>query len=598
MCRSIIRAAQADFGKHMTDFPIEGFTPPHSYEAEQAVLGSVLVEPAALKIARDYLTRWDFMSESHGIVFAAFCALNDAGQPIDGLSVEEHLRTHETLDIVGGRGYIYGLMDAPSTSANIEHYAGIVREKSRLRTGMQRAYQFIQAGERGDVSALQALNGTMNLSELVADIRPKSRGKSLTIRKVGRFMADVGKPPPFLVDTILPQNQLILITGKPKHGKSFMALDIADAVSTGALVFGRFKVNSPGPVIYFSMEDSKWTTYNRLERRGVKPEDDRPLYLCTEKFLVNTPQAIEILKREIAGLNPVLIIIDTAAQSIGIKDWSNRGEFEEKMAPLRDFAHEVCTVILIGHNRKAAGDAGDEIAGSNAFTAAVDGWLSCGNKEVLSNRDMQVQYAMDGRDISGSLTVVMDHSSFHFTAMSEEEIAEQREAKLDNSPSVHKTYERYKLVCKEIARRGGKASVAQIREVLEVSYQVTAELVKAMHSANHLMIAGEEKGKGRPTIFYGVHPDSTFYYSGYSEAPIGNSNNLNKNNPLQLVTAAPEPPTQPELADDAIDTLKSSFFTEEPVKERCIDCCTNTAQFPLNGTATLCYACWTNRGGK
>src|SRR5438045_1790734 len=77
------------------------------------------------------------------------------------------------------------------------------------------------------------------------------------LRSVAQLFVDVGELPPMLVEDLLPDRSLFLLAGKPKAGKSFLALDIADAVCQGRAVFGNYRVNLPGPVVYVGMEDGE-----------------------------------------------------------------------------------------------------------------------------------------------------------------------------------------------------------------------------------------------------------------------------------------------------------------------------------------------------
>ena len=84
----------------MADF--ENTIPPYSLQAEQAVLGSVLIEPSVLARAREKLVKRDFWSVAHGIIYSAFCHLVDARQPIDLISTADYLETQQSEDFIAG----------------------------------------------------------------------------------------------------------------------------------------------------------------------------------------------------------------------------------------------------------------------------------------------------------------------------------------------------------------------------------------------------------------------------------------------------------------------------------------------------------------
>ena len=87
-----------------------------------------------------------------------------------------------------------------------------------------------------------------------------SAGNALPILRASAFLDKVGNPPPMLIEGLLPDKSLFLLSGKPKAGKSFLALDLAYAAQNGTNVFGTHRVNRPGPVVYLAMEDGETAT--------------------------------------------------------------------------------------------------------------------------------------------------------------------------------------------------------------------------------------------------------------------------------------------------------------------------------------------------
>jgi putative DNA primase/helicase len=248
---------------------------------------------------------------------------------------------------------------------------------------------------------------------------------------VAEFLKSVGEPPPMLVEGILPDRSLVLLSGKPKYGKSLCALDIAESVALGERVWGTRTVTRPGPVVYLGMEDGKFEIARRLLGRGLSQTSTLPVFIRTERIVLGTVEGVEALKAAVLPLSPSLVIVDTARESLGIKDTSDPSEQIERLRPLRDFSREVCTVLLVAHNRKAeAADAVDEIAGSNGFTSAVDGWISARRKEDREEdgtRIRRLHLDIDGRGgMRGSIVVEMDCDTFRFREVTEEEQRQER----------------------------------------------------------------------------------------------------------------------------------------------------------------------------
>ncbi len=100
--------------------------PPHSIEAEESVLGAVLLSADAANIALEKLHPEDFYNPAHQLVFESIRVLFDGNEPIDAVTVSEHLRRDGSLERMGGIDFLTRLLDAVPTYSNVDYYAGIV----------------------------------------------------------------------------------------------------------------------------------------------------------------------------------------------------------------------------------------------------------------------------------------------------------------------------------------------------------------------------------------------------------------------------------------------------------------------------------------
>jgi replicative DNA helicase len=107
--------------------------PPHNLEAEQAVLGSLMLDPEQASMAFEILRAEDLYRDSHKMVFTAIQEILDKGEPVDLITVAEYLRQHGRLESIGGIGTISQIASSVPSAANVEHYARIVAEKALLR---------------------------------------------------------------------------------------------------------------------------------------------------------------------------------------------------------------------------------------------------------------------------------------------------------------------------------------------------------------------------------------------------------------------------------------------------------------------------------
>lgn len=124
--------------------------PPNSLEAEQSVLGAMLLDRQAVLHAEEALHPEDFYRDAHRVVFATICEVFDRGEAVDLVTLTEALRVAGRLDEVGGAAYLTTLADVVPTAANIEHYARIVAEQAARRRLIQAGQELIRLGFADD----------------------------------------------------------------------------------------------------------------------------------------------------------------------------------------------------------------------------------------------------------------------------------------------------------------------------------------------------------------------------------------------------------------------------------------------------------------
>jgi replicative DNA helicase len=225
--------------------------PPHSIEAEQAVLGGLMIDSAAWDQIADRVMAEDFYRNDHRLIFAATAGLIERNQPCDAVTLSGHLESQGVLDQVGGLAYLGTLARDTPTAANIRAYADIVRERSILR-------QLISAGNSIVGSALEpegreAREIVDNAERAVFEIAERgSRGK-VGFRLVKAILPDVvnridemyhsegkltGISTGFKqldeMTSGLQAGDLIIIAGRPSMGKTTLAVNMAENAALGA----------------------------------------------------------------------------------------------------------------------------------------------------------------------------------------------------------------------------------------------------------------------------------------------------------------------------------------------------------------------------
>jgi replicative DNA helicase len=242
--------------------------PPQNLEAEQSVLGSLLLDQNAIIKIGDILLPEDFYKETHKVIYQAMLGLFDKREPIDLLALSNKLQESNQLEIVGGNTYLADLTNAVPSAANVIHYAQIVRKKSILRNLLYVSHEITQLGyeESDDVEALldQAEQKLFNISqrsmrEQFSSIRSVLHETFERIEKLhqgdGRLR---GLATGFmdLDDKLsgLQDSDLVVIAARPSVGKTSLALDLARHMA----------VEEKKAIGIFSLEMSKEQLVDRL----------------------------------------------------------------------------------------------------------------------------------------------------------------------------------------------------------------------------------------------------------------------------------------------------------------------------------------------
>ncbi|MCI0594227.1 DnaB-like helicase N-terminal domain-containing protein, partial [Chromohalobacter sp.] len=151
--------------------------PPHSLEAEQSVLGGLMLENSAWDTVSERLTADDFYRYEHRLIFNAMGQLSDAGHPLDVVTLSEALENRDQLESVGGLAYLAELARNTPSASNIRAYTDIVRERATLRKLIQAAHQiadgaFAPQGRPSD----ELVNEAERLVFQISEDRPKTGG--------------------------------------------------------------------------------------------------------------------------------------------------------------------------------------------------------------------------------------------------------------------------------------------------------------------------------------------------------------------------------------------------------------------------------------
>ena len=217
---------------------------PHDLLAEQAVLGSIFLDPDKIHIASEYLTKDSFFKLSHGMVFNIMQELSDKGDPIDPVSVKSALDSIGQFEQIGGMPFLASLINAVPTSAHIEHYSKVVAEKSMARKIIEDLSHSISSVYDGQKDLNEILSQTeQNLSTISSEQKKGFRpiidvidSTQSILDERSQKVGDVtGTSTGFTdfdqITTGLHEDNLIIIAARPAMGKTAFALNIAQNVA-------------------------------------------------------------------------------------------------------------------------------------------------------------------------------------------------------------------------------------------------------------------------------------------------------------------------------------------------------------------------------
>jgi len=273
---------------------------PQSVEAEQAVLGAMLLDRDAITTAAEILQVDDFYYEPHRYIYEAILTLFNRGEPTDLLTVAEELKRKGKLDECGGQPYLVKLMEVVPSVANIADYCRIVEEKAILRQLIQVAHQIVNWAYHHDGDLESLIDRAEAALFRVGQRRVGAQFQPLTelIRQTYDFLEQRSRQPGALLgiptgfnelDEVLGglhPSDLVIIAGRPSMGKTSFALSIAMNIATEQKL----------PVAIFSLEMSKQQLVQRLlcARARVNLHRLRTGYLREHDFVRFTQAAHEL----------------------------------------------------------------------------------------------------------------------------------------------------------------------------------------------------------------------------------------------------------------------------------------------------------------
>jgi putative DNA primase/helicase len=365
-------------------------TPPHDDAAEDALLGSMLLDPGCIDAVYKIVNSPDaFYSGSNRTIFSAILELHRENNAVDSVTLLSRLARKSHNEIANLTEHLRGLLHSVPSAANAEYYAKIVRDKyllrrqiSRLDAGIKAAYENDHNRAASEAQAAVELAKTTGSGHRLAVLSCMAEVEETTVR--------------WAWPGVFPLGMLSLIAGDPGLGKSTAALDFAARITTGRDMPDKTP-GILGDVILLSAEDPKSSVIKR-RLRELRADDKRVFILNGQCVVTESGERIvDLTLQDVRAIEDAilqrpecrLLIVDPISAYMGSADSHVNSDVRSILKALAELAekHNIA-VILISHLNKAGGvRAVYRITGSLAFIAACrTAWLVSQESEASDER--------------------------------------------------------------------------------------------------------------------------------------------------------------------------------------------------------------------
>jgi len=379
---------------------MKSLPPPYNLEAEQAVLGSILIKQDTLNGVSDLIGPQDFYRSAHRRIYQTILDIDQRVEPLDLVTLTFLLKERWQLEEVGGAVFLAGLTEQVGTAAHAEHYARIVHDKAVLRRLISIFQEITGAANASGANSKDILLYANSLLEDISRKNGQPRCTGLCAITAADLNLREFTPPRWAVPDLFPSG-LSILAGKPKSGKSWLALGMAVSVTTGGMALGKIKVE-PGAALYLALEDGLSRLKTRLEKIipiGPFPKDLH--FLTAKDFPPLVKGGLEALDLWLSERPEVrFVVIDTLAR-VKPQRGRNADAYDHDsaiIATLQGIAikHDLA-LLVVHHTRKAdSSDFLECVSGTFGLTGAAD----C--IAVLSRQSRQAADAtlkITGRDV-------------------------------------------------------------------------------------------------------------------------------------------------------------------------------------------------------
>lgn len=342
--------------------------PPHSLEAEQGVLGGLMLDNSMFAKVSETLSAADFFAYQHKLIFGAIADLVGGGKPADVVTVYEQLG--DLADKAGGLPYINAVAQGVATATNVPRYAEIIIERATRRSIIAAANVAVEQAYSTEGTAAQLLDDTKVSIARIADQRKLAGSSRVPVLRPSELYAHATSTQ-WLIKHVIPADSVGMIFGASQAFKSFVAIDAACHVVHGLPWLG--KRTRKGPVVYIAAEGGAgiWKRVQAWHKaRGIPFNDGVDFFVIPMAVELRADAWRVVEAVQALGITPAMVVVDTVSQTYT----GEENSASDMAAYLRELGNRFralwhCAVALLHHTGH---NATERPRGSSAILANLD----------------------------------------------------------------------------------------------------------------------------------------------------------------------------------------------------------------------------------
>jgi len=340
--------------------------PPHSLQAEQSVLGGLMLDNQTWHSIVDIINESDFYRKDHRLIFRTIEGLAEKQIPFDVITISDELEAVGELQEIGGLAYLGLLANDTPSAANIVSYANIVRDRSLRRKLIHVSTTIANAAFNNEGRSASELirQSERELLEIESSVSRSGLGFSNADE-----MAAGAKAPNYLINQCLESDSHGILAGSSQAFKSFMALAMAHSICTGADFFNH-KVHGAHKVVYICGE-GKGALARRMRAVSVVHGGfNNNLMVLDQKIRIDNEDDIKAVSIKIKDIGPALVIFDTFSSMNSATNENDNSDVAAALGMIqRNLSNGFTSSLIVHHFGK---DEERGIRGASAFTANSD----------------------------------------------------------------------------------------------------------------------------------------------------------------------------------------------------------------------------------